>query len=445
MKKKTRLKIERIGNDGEGIAYINKRPVFIDYALLDEVVDVDIEKNSRGNFEGKNIDVIKQSPLRIDPPCPYYFRCGGCNMQHTSYFEQIKHKRNVINFLYNVNLRKETRKTKLNLTITSPIELRYRNKVTLPVQEINEKLEVGFYYKDSNRFLPVKSCLVHKMNLDLLTRNILDLLEKHEIKAFDNRTKRGDLRYIIARTNQLGDLQVTFVLAKPKNIETFISELVKDNPKIKSVFTTINSDTRSREFFGSKTTLMYGDLYLEETIGDYKLLLGPESFFQLNAIQAKNMYDEMIRLAKFNKNDIVLDAYAGVASIGIYISNLVKEVYSIEINKEACEAAKESLKLNEISNVKVFEGDTLEVFKTLDIKPNVMIFNPPRTGLGSNLSEFILSKEPDKIIYGSCNPKTLVDDLKILSKKYNIVDTTPLDMFPQTSHIESVTLLEKKR
>lgn len=441
MKKNIRLKIERLGNDAEGIAYYQGKPVFVEYALVGEVVEVELSKNTRGNFEGKIVKIISQSQDRIKPPCEYYFRCGGCNLQHIPYFETIKHKRNVINFLFNVRLRKETKNTKINLTIPSQEEFRYRNKVTLPVQNVNNKLEFGFYYKDSNRFLPINTCLVHKMNIDLVLRNILNILEKHEIKAFDNKTKQGHIRFLVVRTNQLGDLQITFILYKQLDLKDVVLELVKNNPKVHSVFKTVNDNLRTRDFFGAKVDLLYGNYYLEEMIGSKKYLLGPDSFFQLNTKQAKFMYDEMVRVANFTKEDVVLDAYAGVASIGIYISDLVKEVYSIEINHDACKSAKEALKINNIDNVKVYEGDTLEVAKKLDIKPNIMIFNPPRTGLGENLTNFILKEEPQKIIYGSCNPKTLVDDLKILSTMYDIVETTPLDMFPQTNHIESVTLL----
>ena len=156
------------------------------------------------------------------------------------------------------------------------------------------------------------------------------------------------------------------------------------------------------------------------------------------------MYDEILRLGNFTKEDVILDAYAGVASIGIYISKLVNKVYSIELSNDAVKAGKEAIKLNNINNVSIHEGDTLKVTKKLKIKPNVMIFNPPRTGLGEELCKFIIAEKPKKIIYVSCNPQTLVSDLKILSSKYKIMETTPVDMFPQTNHVESITLLSLK-
>lgn len=444
MQKPIKLKIERLGNDGEGIAYYNNKPVFIEYGLVGEVVEVTLSKNSRGNFEGKNLKVISPSSIRVKAPCEYYLKCGGCNMQHMPYFETIKHKRNVLNFLFNVNLRKETKNTKLNFTLLSPDEYRYRNRVILPIQEFDSKLQFGLYYKDTNKFLPIKTCLVHKLNLDLIMQNIISLMTKYEINAFNPKTKQGQVRFIAIRTNQLGEFQITFISYENVNLNELVRDLVNDNPKVHSVFLSINSSLRSRDFFTHNIKKLYGEDYLVDQIGDYKFLLGPDSFFQLNSKQAKNMYDEMIRIGNLSKSDIVLDAYAGVASIGIYISHLVDKVFSVEINEGAVKAAKEAIKLNEIDNVFIYQGDTLEVSKKLPERPNVMIFNPPRTGLGVELCNFILAEKPNRIIYGSCNPKTLVDDLKILASKYNIVETTPLDMFPQTNHIESVTLLSLK-
>ncbi len=444
MRKRVQLKIERLGNFGEGIAYLNERPVFVNYALIDEVVEVDLEKNSRGNLEGKNLKIIKKSPLRVKPPCQYYYKCGGCNLQHMPYFETIKYKRNVINFLYNVNLRKETKETKLNHTILSPLEYRYRNRAILPVTTYDGKIAFGLYYQDSNRFLPVDTCLVQTLSIDLILNEIINLMTKYQIEPYNNKTKKGTIRFIQVRSNYQGEVQITFISYKDIDLTELVNDLVSNHPKVHSVFLSINNNLKSREFITSNIKNLYGETFLENQIGHYKYLIGPDSFFQLNPRQAENMYEEIIRLGQFTKNDVVLDAYAGVSSIGIYISKFVDKVYSIEIVPNAVLAAKEAIKLNNIKNISVYEGDTLEVTEKLKIKANVMIFNPPRTGLGEKLCNFILKESPERIIYVSCNPLTLVDDLKILSTKYHIVETTPVDMFPQTNHVESVTLLKIK-
>ncbi len=444
MEKKLQLKIERLGNNGEGIAYLNNKPVYINYALIDEIVEVDIVKNSRGHLEGKNLNVIVPSPIRVEPPCPYYYKCGGCNLQHMPYFETIKYKRNVINFLYKVNLRKETRKTKLNYTIRSEEEYRYRNRVILPVTTYDDKITFGLYYQDSNRFLPIDTCLIHKENTDKILTEIITLMEKYNILPFNKKTKEGFIRFIQVRTNYKEELQIMFISYKDVNLDLLIKELIKNNPKIHSIFLTINDNLRSRNFITYNVKKLYGLDYLEDKIGEVKYLIGIDSFFQLNSLQAKKMYEEILRLGNFTKEDVVLDGYAGVASIGIYISKLVNKVYSIELSDDAVKAGKEAIKLNNINNVFIYEGDTLKVVKKLKIKPNVMIFNPPRTGLGENLCKFILEEKAFRIIYVSCNPQTLVSDLKILSSKYKIIETTPIDMFPQTNHVESVTLLTLK-
>ena len=187
---KVELKVERLGNNGEGIAYLNKRPVYINYALIGEIVEVDIVENSRGHLEGKNLKVIVPSSIRTEPPCPYYYKCGGCNLQHMPYFETVKYKRNVINFLYKVNLRKETRRTKLNYTIRSEKEFRYRNRVILPVTTYDDKITFGLYYQDSNRFLPIDTCLIHKENTDHILTEIVALMTKHNIIPFNKKLKK---------------------------------------------------------------------------------------------------------------------------------------------------------------------------------------------------------------------------------------------------------------
>lgn len=444
MKKRTQLKIERLGNFGEGIAYIKNKPVFVNYALIGEEVEVELVKNNRGNLEGQNLKVLTPSPIRVEPPCQYYYKCGGCNLQHMPYFEMIKYKRNVINFLFNVNLRKETKHTKLNYTILSPEEYRYRNRVILPITIYNNKISYGLYYQDSNRFLSIDTCLIHKLNIDLILKEITNLMTKYQIEPYNSKTKSGYIRFIQVRTNYQGQFQITFISYKKVDLTELANDLAANNPKVNSVFVSINDNLRSREFITEKIEKLYGDDYLEDKIGDTKYLVGPDSFFQLNLKQAKNMYDEILRVGNFTKNDTILDAYAGVSSIGIYISKFVDKVYSIEISKDAVKAAKEAVKFNNIDNIEIHSGDTLEVSKQLNIKPNVMIFNPPRTGLGKDLCNFILEEKPKKIIYASCNPLSLVDDLKILSNKYNIIETTPVDMFPQTNHVESVTLLTLK-
>lgn len=269
-------------------------------------------------------------------------------------------------------------------------------------------------------------------------------MTKYQIEPYNNKTKKGTIRFIQVRTNYLGELQITFISYRSINLNELVNDLVSNHPKVHSIFLSINDNLRSRDFITENIHKLFGNDYLEDRIGDVKYLIGPDSFFQLNSKQAHNMYEEIIRIGNFTKNDIILDTYAGVSSIGIYLSNLVKQVHSIEINLNAVNAAKEAIKLNEINNLIIHKGDTLEVAKKLNLKFDAMIFNPPRTGLGKNLCNFILGETSAKIIYVSCNPLTLVEDLKILATKYTIIETTPIDMFPQTNHIESVTLLKLK-
>lgn len=434
------LKIERVGSDGEGIAYIDNNPVFIYYAYLDEVVEVEVFKNKRGALEGNLIKVIEPSKERREAIYSDNKLNTALNLSHINYFEQLKFKRRTLQFLINQKLRKE--KIKVLNTTKADSEFYYRNKIELPVRMVNGKNKVGLFLRGSRNFLPIDGYITHQPVLDKVVADVLNLLNKHRLEGYSPKSKKGLVTHLQVRSNLKNEVQLTIVLAKDFNLKPLVKDLEKLS-EVVSVYKLI-SNLNDYDSLDGKLVHLSGKKHLNMQIGKLKFLLTPKAFFQLNTVQAQKLYERILALGEFKKGDVVLDAYSGVGTIASFIAPHVKEVVAIESIKDSVNAMDESLKLNNITNVKTITGDVLKVVKYLKLKFDVMVFDPPRTGLGSNLIKFILKEKPEKIVYTSCDPKSLANDLSELNKAYEVTHIEPFDMFPNTSQIESITVLKLK-
>lgn len=440
-----KIEIEKLANDGEGLAYDDNKPVYVYYALPGEVIEAEVFTNQRNALEGKIIDIKEESQYRVKPQCPYYGLCGGCTLQHLDYFETLKYKREKLSFMFSTKIRKSTNKTTINNTIKSDFEYRYRNQTDLPVAFDGEKNIAGLYIRGSNQIFDMNDCVIQKANLSLTINKILKIMTDLEIYGYNYRSKKGVVKYISVRTNSLGEMQITFVLKQATDLEILVSKTANISNKVVSIYQIINDNDKSREALRGPKKLLFGSRYLKEYIDDKIFLLSPESFFQLNYDVTKKVYQLIKEKGNFSKEDVILDAYAGVASIGIYLADSVKQVWSIEINNSAVKAAEEAVKLNKIENIKVISGDVVKMTDYLTKQHfDKVIFDPPRSGLGEDVVNFILKNQPKSVIYLSCDVKSLVKDLKMLSSKYDILETTPIDMFPMTAHVESITFLALK-
>ena len=440
-----KIEIEKLANDGEGLAYDDNKPVYVYYALPGEVIEAEVFTNQRNALEGKIIDIKEESQYRVKPQCPYYGLCGGCTLQHLDYFETLKYKREKLSFMFSTKIRKSTNKTTINNTIKSDFEYRYRNQTDLPVAFDGEKNIAGLYIRGSNQIFDMNDCVIQKANLSLTINKILKIMTDLEIYGYNYRSKKGVVKYISVRTNSLGEMQITFVLKQATDLEILVSKTASISNKVVSIYKIINDNDKSREALRGPKKLLFGSRYLKEYIDDKIFLLSPESFFQLNYDVTKKVYQLIKEKGNFSKEDVILDAYAGVASIGIYLADSVKQVWSIEINNSAVKAAEEAVKLNKIENIKVISGDVVKMTDYLTKQHfDKVIFDPPRSGLGEDVVNFILKNQPKSVIYLSCDVKSLVKDLKMLSSKYDILETTPIDMFPMTAHVESITFLALK-
>ena len=385
------IKIEDIDHYGNGIGYINNKVVFVKRSLPGEVVDIRIIKDKKNYSEAIISSIIEKSNDRIEPKCPYYDNCGGCNLLHMSYNKQLEFKENKIKNIVS----KYLGNIKVN-HIVSTNEFNYRNKVTFQVKE-----KIGFYKEKSYELIKIDNCLL----LDDKINSIIPILNKLSLSKIS---------------------KITVKCFNDKLMVIFDNEV--DIESIKNYFDSIYI----------KDKLIYGSKYLKANLGNYEFYIGANTFFQVNIDTTLKLYDKI--KSYINEKDNVLDLYCGIGSIGIY-TNKSNNTIGIEIVDESIESANENNKLNN-TNIKFICSDASLITNIKDI--NTVIIDPPRSGLNKDTINNIIKLNPDKIIYVSCDPMTLVRDLKILSDNYNIIEITPFDMFPNTYHVESVVLLSRK-
>ncbi|MBO4667308.1 MAG: 23S rRNA (uracil(1939)-C(5))-methyltransferase RlmD [Bacilli bacterium] len=446
---KVLLTIKRMGINGEGIAYYKKKAVFIPNALTGEVVEVIITKVLDTYAYGEITMIKKKSSDRIEPKCPYYGKCGGCQLEHASYPFQLDYKKEIVMETFERFYEGKLDKVEIRNTLGMDNPWNYRNKSQLPTRHDGEKVVVGMYEHDSNRLVYIDKCLIEEEGVQDIREKILDYLTKASINIYNPRFHQGNLRYIVIRGfKETNSYQVTFVIIKEEErLLKILKDVIKLDDRIKSVNYSVNSDPKSIEILGPKVTLINGKEKIDGYLGDLKFSISPSAFFQLNTKQTKVIYDEVVKAISPTGSEKVLDLYCGIGSIGLYLSKLVKEVRGIDINKEGIEDAKEFAKINNINNAFFYSGNILKIldkFKEEKYEFDVVVVDPPRKGVELQLLNYLKKSKIKKIVYVSCNPATLVKNLNHLQKDYNVKYVQPIDVFSQTSNIEAVVCLTKK-
>lgn len=435
------LDIKRLGINGEGIGFYNHMATFVENAIPGEGHNVEVVSVKDKMAFVKSLEIKTPSKHRVVPTCPYYEACGGCNVSHISYDKMLEFKRESV-------IEAITRYTKLNPrsfeirnTIPSPNPFGYRNRSQLAVLKGNEMYSVGMLKEKSNSLVPIETCLVQKPLLNELNQLILKEAKDLGISVYMPKFGRGVLRYLLIRVNEANEALVCFACAEKNNKLRDLAKKIIVHPNVVGVYETFISNKKDNAFFGEELNLLEGKPYIIESLGKIQYKIYPNTFFQLNTIQAKNMFDIVLKACKLSRKERVLDAYCGVGAIGLYLAGMAKEVIGIEYNKDAVIAARENAELNKITNAKFFQGDAAMLLPTFLEKQetfDVIVVDPPRTGLGEAFIKTILEVGIKRIVYVSCNPATLAKDLDKLSAKYQINSITPLDMFPQTALVESV-------
>lgn len=443
------LTIKRIGINGEGIGYYKRLAVFVPGALPTEEAVIKITEVSNNYAKGELVRIKKEkSPNRVEAQCPYYQKCGGCQLQHIKYYEQLKIKQDIVREAFDKYYDGKLNEKVLKSTIGMNEPYYYRNKVKLPVRYDGESLVTGLYMTDSNRLVYIDKCMIEKKDLRYAVDEICKYLTKYQVIAYNPKTHDGVLRHIVARSSKLtGEIQITLILYKrDQRTINIAKDLLKIN-HIVSVYISINSDIESIENFGKETFLIAGKETITERLGEYEFQLLPTAFFQLNLEQTEKLYSEITKVSKLKGYENVIDGYCGVGTIGLWLSKNAKEIRGIDNNKEAIVNANQNSKNNQVTNAKFYTGSMLnyiEKWEKEGFVPDVLVVDPPRTGMELKLIHYLQEHPVKKIIYVSCNPSTLAKNCNHLQKKYHILSIQPLDMFPQTSNIECVVYLERR-
>ena len=324
----------------------------------------------------------------------------------------------------------------------------YRNKAQYPlgVNKENEPV-VGIFAQRSHEIIPMEKCLIQKPISEEIAKTILEFIKKNKISIYNEKTGKGLFRHIVikvgVKTNEIMCILVINGNQIPKETE-LVEMLIKKYPNIKTIIKNINTKN-TNVILGLENINIYGNGYIEDKLGEYKFKISPLSFYQVNPIQAEKLYNIGVESVKITSNDTVFDLYCGIGTISLFIAKYAKKVYGVEIVEQAIKDAKQNAKINNIENVQFIAGDTKIVLEDLIYKKgiiaDIVIFDPPRKGLDNNSINNILKIKPKKIVYISCNPATLIRDLALFEKLYEVKTIIPVDMFPFTKHVECCALL----
>lgn len=451
-----------VGAEGNAIARVDEMVVFVPFAAPGDVVDVKIDKKKKSYAEGHIVKFIKPSEYRLSPKCEHFTVCGGCRWQHLPYGLQLKCKQKQVEDALK-------RIAKVEIPEISPIlgskniweyrnklEYTFSNKCWLTYEQLKSgesfpnREAAGFHIPGAfDKVLDIKKCHLQEDFSNKLRLFIKEYALKNQYTFYDLRNNSGLLRTLMVRTASTGQIMAVMVFGEndPVKISSLLNAVIKEFPEITSLLYVINlkvNDTITDQ----EVITFSGSDFIEEEMEGLKFRVGPKSFYQTNSLQAYELYKTAREFAELTGNELVYDLYTGTGTIANFISKRAKKVIGIEYVPEAIEDAKINSKINGIDNTLFFAGDMKDIlnenFLAKNGKPDVMIIDPPRAGMHSDVINVILAAEPYRIVYVSCNPATQARDLALLDSKYRIDAIQPVDMFPHTQHVENVVKLTRR-
>ena len=436
-------------HEGQGVVKIDSFPFFVDNALPGERIKMHVLKVGKSFGFGRVDEFISQSKHRVTQLNLDYLRTGIADFGHLSYDEQVKFKhKQVVDIL-----RKTAGKSDYPvLPVVEAIKtINYRNKAQIPVQMIDGLLTTGFYRKNSHTLIPVEDFYIQHPEIDAVVLFLRDEFRKINLQAYDEKTRKGWLRNIVVRRAfHTGEMMITLVVTSkklPEKVELVIDHLVERFTNIKSVQLNINSGTGSF-ILGKEFILLYGKDFITDLMLDKTYQISAPAFYQVNTPQAEKLYETAYDFAGLKPGDVVIDAYSGIGTIGISMADRVAKVYGMEVVPAAVENAKRNAQLNELENTHYEVGTAEKIMpKWLSegIKSDVIFVDPPRKGLDESFIKAAAMMNPRRIVYISCNPATFARDVvRFESEGYLLDKVQPVDLFPQTHHIELVASFNKK-
>jgi len=432
--------------EGSGVCKIDSFAVFVPSSAVGDKAEVKILKSAKNYAFGKVETILSPSPNRISPDCDIFNQCGGCTFRHITYQSELDFKQKRV---YDALTRIGGIDGSLISEIIGADESDfYRNKAQLPVTVNSEgNVKVGFFAPRTHRVIALDDCQLQSRAFSPAINIFLEWANQNHISVYDEKIHSGILRHLYLRYAEKTDELMVCIVANANELrkEKQLVQMLSENlPNLKSIVLNTNTD-KTNVITGKKCRTLYGDGYITDILCDMKFRISPLSFYQVNRTQAEKLYQKAAEFANLNKNETLLDMYCGTGTIGLTMANYVKNLIGVEIIPQAVEDAKNNAVLNEISNAEFICADAAQAAKILqkrNVKPDCIVLDPPRKGCESSLIDTISEMSPERIVYVSCDPATLARDIKLFSEKgYFVEKAVPVDLFPRTTHVETVVLM----
>jgi 23S rRNA (uracil1939-C5)-methyltransferase len=438
-----------IGQGGVGVGKYEGFTVFVEGGLLQDKVKVKINKSKKNYAVGDIVEIIEKSPFRVDRICSDELKdCGGCQIQELSYNKQLELKTNEVKQV--VARIGKLENVDIHETMGMENPCRYRNKAQFPIQNINGEPAIGFYKKKSHDVIPTDMCVIqHDIN-DKIIKIIKTYIQAYNISIYNENTHTGVLRHLVTKVGFTTNEVMVVLVANGTNLPHLneLASILEENiPGFKTLVLNVNK-AKTNVILGKENKVIYGNGKINDYIGDLVFEISPLSFFQVNPVQTEVLYNKALEYAELKENDTVFDIYCGIGTISLFLAQKATKVYGIEIVEDAIKDAKINAKLNNLNNVEFYVGKAEEVVPKMYSEgktANVVMVDPPRKGCDEKVLDTIVSMQPDRVVYVSCNPSTLARDLAYLDERgYKCIEIQPVDMFPHTMHVECVAKIVKK-
>jgi 23S rRNA (uracil1939-C5)-methyltransferase len=439
------LRVDRLSYGGRGVARADGYVVFVPYTAPGDLVRARLVRVKRSFAEAEPVEVLEPSPDRVDPPCPYFGRCGGCTWQHLDYPAQLQAKEQIVR--ESLERLGGLRDFPLRPIVPAPQPFGYRNKMEFA---FHPEATLGLHLRGHfDRVLEIDACLLPSPTASAVLRDVKAFVRERGLPCYDHRTRRGLLRHLVYREGmRTGQVLVAVVTSPgpfPEGLE-FARSLAARHPQVRGVLWA-QSSALSDAVVVDRMEVLWGEPTIEEELAGLRFRIGLETFFQTNTEQADRMVQLAVEMAEVGSADRVIDLYCGVGTFALAFAQRAGSVWGVEVVPAAVEAARENAQRAGVSNVEFVQAEVKHALPELASRvgaPDLLVLDPPRSGAGGKVMRRIGRAQPRKVLYVSCNPTTLAPDLKeLLPFGYRVRAVQPVDLFPQTYHVETLVLLER--
>ena len=452
------LGIEKAAFGGQGVAKADGLVVFVRGGVPGDIVRARVFKKKKGYAEAGLVEILRPSPDRVEPPCPYAGFCGGCQWQQIGYPRQLEYKRqHVQEALEHIG---GLRGIRVHPTIPSGKPFGYRNKMEfsfsgrrwflpheLEKRAIEPEFALGLHVPGTfSKIIDVDACLLQEENGNRILRQVKAAARDSGIPAYETKTHRGFWRFLMLRYSVADDEWMVNIITsedRPAAVAPIAAALDGTGYKVRTFVNNIHSG-KAAVAVGEREVVYLGDGYLKDRIGPFSFRISANSFFQTNPPGAERLFRQAAEYAEVGREDHVLDLYSGTGTIPIFLASRAASVTGIELSRTAVLDAEKNCRENGVSNCRFLVGDARKILPEIGTRPDVLVIDPPRAGMHRDVASRVLELAPRRIVYISCNPATMARDLALMADDYQILEIQPVDMFPQTYHVEAVAKVVRK-